>query len=141
MAGDSVILRARIATRLGQRVLDDVTPFVLGTTFIPSAPALTTREASTGGVAGSLDAALVRLVDVPVIDTATVSGNLQLTVNDGSGAVVVILDRAADVGFRAPLPVGLFIPGTRFDLGGVLVPTGTGTWRLKPRSSLDLTPR
>ena len=27
------------------------------------------------------------------------------------------------------------------DLFGVLVPTGTGTWRLKPRSALDLTLR
>ena len=141
VAGDSVILRARIANRLGQRVLDDVTPFVLGTTFIPSAPALTTLAVSSGGVAGSLDAALVRLINVVVTDTATVAGDLQLTVNDGSGAATVILDRSADAGFRLPLPVGLYIPGKRFDLGGVLVPTGTGTWRLKPRSALDLTPR
>lgn len=140
-AGDSVILRARIAERLGQRVLDDVTPFVVGTTFIPSAPTVTSLGASTGGVAGSLDAALVRLVNVSVLDTATVGGNLQLTLDDGSGTVVVVLDRAADVGFRAPLPTGLYIPGRRFDVGGVLVPTGAGAWRLKPRSALDLTPR
>jgi hypothetical protein len=35
----------------------------------------------------------------------------------------------------------LFIPGARFDITGVLVPTGAGTWRLKPRSALDLTLR
>lgn len=141
LAGDSVILRARIADRLGQRVLDDVTPFIVGTTFIPTAPVLTTLAVEQGGTAGSLDAALVRLMDVPVTDTATVLGNMQLTVDDGSGAAIVILDRAADIGFQQPLPPGLFIPGNRFDIAGVLVPTGVGTWRLKPRSALDLTPR
>ncbi len=141
LAGDSVILRARIADRLGQRVLDDVTPFVVGTTFIPTSPVLTTLQVEQGGAAGTLDAALVRLVDVPVTDTATVLGNMQLTVDDGSGAAIVILDRAADIGFQQPLPPGLFIPGNRFDIAGVLVPTGAGTWRLKPRSALDLTPR
>lgn len=141
LAGDSVILRARIADRLGQRVLDDVTPFVIGTTFIPTAPVLTTLAVDQGGTAGSLDAALVRLVDVPVTDTATVLGNMQLSVDDGSGQAIVILDRTADIGFQQPLPPGLFIPGARFDITGVLVPTGAGTWRLKPRSALDLTPR
>ena len=141
LAGDSVVLRARIADRLGQRVLDDVTYFVVGATFIPSAPVITTAAAQAGGVAGSLDASLIKLVDVPVIDTATVLGNLQLTVNDGTGSVTVVLDRAADLGFRAPLPVGVYVPGNRFDVGGVLVPTGTGTWRVKPRSALDITLR
>jgi hypothetical protein len=141
LAGDSVMLRARIAERLGQRVLDDVTPFVIGTTFIPTAPILTTLTVETGGLAGSLDAALVRLVDVLVTDTVTVLGNMQLSVDDGSGQATVILDRTADIGFQQPLPPGLFIPGARFDITGVLVPTGAGTWRLKPRSALDLTPR
>jgi hypothetical protein len=140
-AGDSVVLRARIADRLGQRVLDDVTVFVGAPTVIPTAPVVTTAVAASGGTAGSLDAALVHLLNAQVIDTATVAGNLQMTMNDGTGAVIVILDRAADVGFRVPLPAGLYVPTKRFDLSGVLVPTGTGAWRLKPRSSLDLTPR
>ncbi len=140
-AGDSVILRARIAVRLGQRVLDDVTTFVVEPTFIPTAPSVTTAVAAAGGTAGSLDAALVRVVNAQVTDTATVAGNMQLTMTDGSGAVVVVLDRSADVGFQLPLPVGLYVPANRFDVVGVLVPTGSGTWRLKPRSALDLTVR
>lgn len=140
-AGDSVVLRARIGVRLGQRVLDDVTTYVVEPTFIPTAPTITTAVAATGGVAGSLDAALVRVINAQVIDTATVSGNLQMTMNDGSGGVVVILDRSADIGFQPPLPAGLYVPTNRFDLVGVLVPTGAGTWRLKPRSVLDLTVR
>ena len=140
-AGDSVILRARIADRLGQRVLDDVTTFIVGPTFIPTAPTITSAVAASGGGAGSLDAALVRVLNAQVIDTATVGGNLQMTVNDASGPVVVILDRAADPGFNLPLPVGQYVPTNRFDVVGVLVPTGAGAWRLKPRSVLDLTRR
>jgi hypothetical protein len=138
VAGDSVVLRGRVAERLGQRVLDDVSVFIVGPTFIPTAPVLSTAAALAGGVAGSLDAALVRILSADVIDTATVQGNFQMTMDDGSGAVTVVLDREADVGFRAPLPAGLYIPGNRFDLSGVLVPTGTGVWRVKPRDALDL---
>lgn len=139
--GDSVVLRARTADRLGQRVLDDVSVFIVRPTFIPTAATITTAVAATGGGAGARDAQLVRIVNAAVIDTATVAGNLQMTMNDGSGSVIVILDRAADVGFRAPLPPGLYVAPNRFDLSGVLVPTGTGVWRVKPRSSLDLTRR
>lgn len=140
-AGDSIVLRGRVALRAGQRVLDDVTVAVVSPTFIPTAPLLTTAQASSGGPFGSLDAALVRLANVLVSDTATVAGDLRLTVSDGTGPVVVVLDRTADPGFRPPLPAGLYVPGNRFDLTGILVPTGTGNWRLKPRSSLDLTRR
>lgn len=140
-AGDSVVLRARIAERLGQRVLDDVTVFIVAPTLIPTAPSITTAAAATGGAAGVLDAALVRLQNAQIIDTATVSGNLQLTLNDGSGAVTMVLDRAADVGFRPPFAVGLFAPTNRLDVVGVLVPTGAGAWRVKPRSTLDIVDR
>jgi hypothetical protein len=139
-AGDSVVLRGTISTRLGQPVLDDVHAFVVRPTFIPTAPLLTTAAAATAS-AGTRDAQLVRLQNAQVTDTATVAGNFQMTMNDGSGAVVVVLDRAADAGFRAPLPAGLYVAPNRFDLAGVLVPTGTGAWRVRPRSALDLVRR
>lgn len=139
-AGDSVRLRARVSTRLGQAALDDVTVFVVGPTFVPTAPVVTTAEASTA-VGATLDAALVMILDAAVTDTATVGGHLTMTMNDGSGAVTVVLDRAADPAFRPPLPAGLFVAPNRFDLVGILVPTGTGTWRVRPRSALDLTLR
>lgn len=141
VAADSVVLRGRIATRLGEKVLDDVTAFFVAATLIPTAPQLSTASAATGGTLGSLDAALVQIVDAEILDTATVLGNFQMTMDDGSGAVVVVLDRAADAGFNAPLPLGLYVVANRFDLVGILVPTGTGAWRVKPRSALDLTPR
>jgi len=139
-AGDSVRLRGRVAVRLGQRVLDDVSSFIVGRTFIPTTPLLTSAQAATAS-AGTRDAALIRLVNVLVTDTATVAGNVQMTVTDGSGAVVVVLDRAADVAFRAPLPAGQYGVGSRFDLSGVLTPTGTGAWRVRPRSVFDLVRR
>jgi len=137
-AGDSIVVRATTADRLGQRVLDDVDVFVVGPSFIPTGPVLTTGNAASAGAAGALDAAIVQLFDVLVTDTATVAGNVEMKVTDGSGELVVVLDRAADVAFRVPLPANVWIAGNRFDLIGVLVPTGTGTWKLRPRSSLDL---
>lgn len=139
-AGDSVRLRGRIALRDGQRVLDDVTVFVLGTGFIPTAPTVTTGAARTAA-AGSLDATLVRVLDAAIIDSATVLGSLRLTVNDGTGALTVLLDRAADVTFRPPFAAGLWSAGERFDLVGVLVPSGPGLWSLRPRTAFDLVPR
>jgi hypothetical protein len=140
VAGDSVRMRGLVAERAGQRVLDDVTVFVLGPTFIPTIPTVTSTLAAAAS-GGTLDAALVRVLDATVSDTATVGGNLTMTVSDGSGALTVVLDRAADITFRAPLPAGLYVPTNTFDLIGVLVPTGTGAWRLRPRSALDLTLR
>lgn len=139
-AGDSVRLLGRIATRAGQRVLDDVVAFTLGTAFIPTSPILTTVQAAAAA-AGSRDAALVRVFDAAIVDSATVAGSLRLTVNDGSGALTVLLDRAADVTFRPPFAPGIWSAGERFDFVGVLVPSGAGTWALRPRSAFDLTPR
>ena len=140
VAGDSVRVRGIVAVRAGQRVLDDVTVFVLGPTFIPTLSTVTSAAATTAS-GGTLDAALVRVLGATVSDTATVGGNLTMTVSDGSGALTVVLDRAADATFRAPFPAGLYVPTSTFDIIGVLVPTGTGTWRLRPRSALDLTLR
>ena len=138
--GDSVRLRARVGSRAGQIVLDDVAVFVVNPTFVPSAAAVTTLQASTGDGA-TRDAQLVHLTDAQIVDTATVGGNLTMRLNDGTGPVTVVLDRAADVGFRSPFPVGEYQAPNRFDITGLLVPTGLGTWILKPRSTLDLARR
>lgn len=140
VAGDSLRLRGRIAERDGQRVLDDVTVFVLGATFIPTVPTLTSAVAATAA-AGAQDAALVRVLDAAVVDTATVNGNLRVRVNDGSGVLSVVLDRAADGSFRPPFVAGAWTAGRRYDFIGVLVPSGVGTWALRPRSALDLLAR
>lgn len=139
-AGDSVRMSGRISARLGQPALDDVTVFVVSPTFVPTASTVTTAAASTA-VGGTLDAALVRILDAAVTDTATVDGHLMMTIDDGSGLVFVRLDRAADAAFRPPFPAALYVAPNRFDVVGVLVPSGTGQWIVRPRSSLDLTLR
>ena len=139
-AGDSVKVRATTSTRDGQPTLDDVTSTSLGRGLIPAAAALSTQVTATAD-GGRSDAALAIVHNATVSDTATVAANFTLTVSDGSGNLRVVLDRAADVTFRAPQLPGVYIPGNKFDIVGVLVPTGTGTWQLKPRSSADLTRR
>ena len=66
-------------------------------------------------------------------DTTRVLGNSRLTVSDGSGNLLVQLDQVA--GFAIP---SVYVPNNIFDIVGVLVPTGTGSWILKPRSAADL---
>jgi hypothetical protein len=139
-AGDSVRLVGRVGTRTGRRVLEDVQPFVVSTAFVPPVASIPSSNVSTA-LGGTLDASFVRLVNVLVTDTATAGGNLVMIVNDGSGTAAVVLDRAADPAFRAPLPVGVYVPGRRFDIAGVMVPRTTVQWGVRPRSSLDLTPR
>ncbi len=139
--GDHVRLRGRIAVRDGQRVLDDVTVFALGTALnVPAAPVLSSAAAATAA-GGARDAALVRLVNVAVVDTQTVLGSLRVTVTDGSGNLVMLLDRRADPGFRPPFVVGVWDTGRRYDAIGVLVPLSIGVWALRPRSTLDIVAR
>lgn len=140
VAGDSVRVLGRIAERDGQRTLDDVTVFIVGSALIPTAETMTTALAATAN-AGASDAALVRVLDAEIMDTATVAGSLRLTVDDGSGPLIVLLDRAADASFRPPFAPGEWDAGRRFDFLGLLVPDGLGSWALRPRTEFDLTPR
>lgn len=133
VSGDSLRMLGTRRTRDGQPVLDDVTVFVLGVGFDPPASLLTTAGAAAAQ-GGSLDAALARVENATVQDTAMVLGNRELTVDDGSGILTVVLDRAA-----GPFRDSLYVPGRALDVAGVLVPkAGGGSWRLKPRSDGDI---
>ncbi|MGA2382675.1 MAG: carboxypeptidase-like regulatory domain-containing protein [Gemmatimonadales bacterium] len=137
-AGDSVKARATTASRNGEPTLDGGTTTPLGTGFFPTAPALTTAAAASAA-GGTRDAQLVIVHGAIISDTARTSTSFVLTASDSSGALEIELDRTADVSFQpANLPAD-FVPGTKFDVLGVLAPTGTGTWRLRPRSAADLT--
>lgn len=130
--GDSVRVLATTAVRAGQPVLDvaKVNTFQFGPA--PTAVTLTTVQANSAQ-GGAQDAALVLLSGAVIqSDTATVNGDFTFSVNDGSGAVKVILDQ--DVLF----PLGQFVPGKTLGGRGVLVPTGTGTWVFKPRVNTDV---
>jgi len=104
----------------------------LGTGLPASAPKVKTAVAATAS-GGTLDAQLVVVDSAVISDTGSVLGGFRLTVSDGSGNLSVILDQRA--GFVVP---GAFVPPNRFRIVGLLVPTGTGTWTLKPRSAADL---
>jgi hypothetical protein len=132
-AGDSVRLLGRRSTRAGQPVLDDVTVFFLGAGLGPTAQPVTTTEAAFG--VGGLDARLLRISNATIADTAhNARGDFQLTVNDGSGPLTVLLD--AD----AHLNITPFRPTFTMTGVGLLVPTGTGAFILKPRFDTDLLP-
>jgi hypothetical protein len=115
----------------GQPTLDDVTIFQTGTTS-PQIPIRLTTAVAALAEAGLRDAALVKVVDARVTDTATVSGDYQLTATDGSGPVVIVFD--ADAGLTRTQ----FVPRAIVDFTGVLVPSGTGSWHLKPRANADV---
>jgi len=138
--GDSVLVRGTIGSRNGQPTIDAGTATALGTGLFPTAAILTSQQAAAAA-GGTRDAQMVVVKGAWISDTATVDGDFHLTVNDstapGSGDLTVVLDAAG--GFVVP---GTTVPGNRFDLIGLLVPTDTpGVWMLKPRSSADLKKR
>jgi hypothetical protein len=142
--GESLRVRGTTSmSRLGQRSLEEVTAvFGGGIKFLPAAFSLTTQEAATADL-GQKDAALAQVSGAGVSDTATVAGDFRLTVDDGSGPLEVLLDRAALPPFlpaQGPVP---YVPGDTLDIVGILAPTGTGTgvWRLKPRKTDDIVKR
>jgi hypothetical protein len=140
-AADSVRVRGTTSRRAGQRTLDDITVFGLRSSFLPSATTATTAQAASANN-GARDAQQLQVLGATVTDTASVAGDFQLMVSDGSGALEVLLDGTADPAFRPPFLPGVYIPGNKFDIVGLAVPTGApGVWRLKPRSSVELIKR
>jgi hypothetical protein len=136
LTGDSIEVVATTSSRAGQPTLDAGTPTALGSGLLPAAPLLSTLVAA-GAQGGALDAHLVQVNNATVSDTSTVLGNFRMTVNDGSGALTVQLDQRA--GFTCQPPSCTYLPANTFNIIGVLTPTGTGSWILKPRTTSDLT--
>ncbi len=136
-AGDSVRFLGLIAMRDGQPILTQVTPTVLVSNRpIPDPPVVTTESAADAND-GILDAALVRVSNAVVTDTATLAnGDFRVRVNDGSGPVDVVISR--NLGLR----LTAYVPNARFDITGVLVPTAGGAaWLIRPRAQTDLVER
>jgi DNA/RNA endonuclease YhcR with UshA esterase domain len=129
--GDNVRFVGEMVTHLGQPVINDAALFPLGGFTLPPPVNLATAEATTARD-GTLDAALVAIRNAIITATGAVGGDYHLTVDDGSGQVVVVLDK--DSGFN----LSSYVPGVILNVTGLLVPTGSGTWRVKPRSENDV---
>lgn len=131
--GDSVRVVGTTAARDGQPVLDQARIYVYSIQGGPPAPQpVTTVEASSAG-GGALDAGLVRVTGAIISDTSTIAAGFQVTVDDGSGSLEVVVDP------RVTSSTGVFVPGKTLAATGVLVPQGTGIWVLKPRVVADFT--
>jgi hypothetical protein len=128
--GDDVRVRGRIAVFHGQRVLDSARVFRVQTVAAPVSEALTTLAASQA-VGGTKDAALIRVTNATILDTATAGGGFQVGVTDGSGRLELRIDPAVS------MVTSIFVPGAQVDATGVLVPRATGGWQLWPRSTTD----
>lgn len=133
LPGDSVRLLGTLARSAQQPILDGVVPAVLSIAEPPIPTPASTAVADAAGD-GQLDAALIRITNATITDTATVSGGFRVTVDDGSGSLEVLLDADVPFGSRDQL-----VPGAVIDAVGVLVPTEAGSWELKPRADADLT--
>ena len=132
-AGDSARVLGTVSVRGGQPVLDDavVTVFRIGFSS-PPGTSLTTQLAANADTAAQ-DAALVRVTGATIDSAKAVGPDFHVFLDDGTGPVVMVLD--GDGNFTE----ALFIPGMSVTGEGVLVPTGTGTWVIKPRSQADVT--
>lgn len=138
-AGDSIRVLGRIGWRSGQPVLTEVSVFPIRTgTESPPPVDVATGDAATAGM-GALDSELVRVIGAVVQDTGrTDAGDFRMGVDDGTGALDVVLD--ADVPFL--LSFSNDIIGAVLDVDGILLPgTQPRTWIQKPRATSDVTIR
>ena len=143
LPGDGVRILGRAAQEAGQPILREGEPFLLTQqAVLPQPLELNTATAATAD-GGLRDAALVRIRDADIVDTATVIGpfgrDLRMTVDDGSGPLDMILlelggfnlGQVHPDSFSIRAGVGLLVPSQA--AGGLV------SWQLIPRSSLDLT--
>ena len=132
--GDSVRVSGTVSIKAGQPVLDNALVSVYQVNFGPPAPftPVSTLLANNADTTAQ-DAALVGISGAVILDTATVGADFHVGVDDGSGRVVMVLD--GDIAFQ----LALFDLGKTVTAKGLLVPTGGGTWVLKPRSQTDVT--
>ena len=109
--------------------------FTLFTAGLAPSPQLVSVADARTAKGDTLDAALVQLSNVVIVDTMAATPDFQLTVaddSDSTSTITVVLDQKLNA------PHGVFIPGHTTTLTGVLVPVGDGTWLLKPRVATDV---
>jgi hypothetical protein len=131
-AGDSIEVVGLTAVEpVGlQPVLGNAAVTVLGR-GTPFPLAELTTSAASSAVEGRLDAALVRVTAAAPAETTPVSGGVRFLLDDGTGELTVL----------AGFPVGTFPAAAVVEVTGVLVPSTSGSWLIRPRGSYDLVVR
>lgn len=137
--GDSIRLLGRTAVDNGQPTLDAVTPFVLISQAQFPIPVEVTTAAARTANGGVLDAALVRIRNADITDTATVANDFYFWTHSGGDSVQVV--------FRAFLgiPTAPVRPDTIVRVSqatGMLSPFDDGSgnvrWRLLVRAGSEI---
>ena len=131
--GDSVRVIGTIASRAGQPVVGaETTAIELAGAGTPDPDSVSTGEAAIAS-AGQLDAAQVTVTGMVTTVRPGPSGDVLLTIDDGSGELVVELRASAGFGSTS------FAAGQAVRVGGVLVPDESAPrWNLRPRATWDI---
>jgi choice-of-anchor B domain-containing protein len=134
-AGDSVRLIATVAVLDGQPVLSAGTTVIeLAGVGVPAPDSVSTGEAASAAD-GDLDAGQVAVSGTIAAVGTDAAGDVILTIDDGSGALVVELHHSVD------FPT-TYDAGDQIRARGVLLPAGSGTgWRLRPRDASEIAVR
>jgi hypothetical protein len=130
--GDSVVVRGIVGQANGQPILSSARLIRVATRPAPI-PTPVTSGIAASAQNGALDAALVNLTSITITDSMTTAPNFQVVASDGSGALTIVLDS------NIPFNRLAFGPGRIMNIRGVLVPSGLGSWVLKPRVPGDVT--
>ena len=136
--GDSVRVRGRTTRAATQPILAGATIFRLVQQAALVTPVDISTAEATLASGETLDAGLVRIRNAAIVDTASVGGNLRVTVNDGSGAVDLFLREFLTFNRTQLVPGGAVVR----EATGLLVPVQTSQglvrWRVNPRAQADL---
>lgn len=138
LPGDSVRFLGTTSERAGQPILSDVTAFIVKDLAVLPRPVDVTSGEAASARDGELDAALVRVRDADILDTATVENDFVATVDDGSGPVDVVVRSFLSINTSPIDPDSVRVNSTT----GILVPVreanGSVRWRIEPRFVSDL---
>ena len=138
-AGDSVRIVGRTRLVEGRMTLDSARIFVLSSSVELVQPRIVSTAEAASAADPSLQAGLVRVEEALISGVRTVGPNRVVTMDDGSGAVEMVVRDYLQIDGT------LLIPGTTVVRGaGLLRPTpgsGGASWQIFPRNASDLSLR
>lgn len=133
--GDTVLVLGTMSKVNGQPVLLQGVVTTLSAGNAPTAAVVSVTDARSAR-SGSMDAALVQVLNTVIRDTVKSDLDFVVKVSDPADAtniLSVFVDRLLGA------PHAFFPIGSTMTVRGVLVPNGDNTWMLRPRNAGDLT--